>query len=140
MSEYEEKKLFIEKIAQACDLLYDLSMEGSRITGRAKNNDDLIKVTNLLRDAEKIEEELSFSSNGLIITFYKVLNIFKNFDKLLNDSNYRRDVPAQFFYLIESKKAFYFDRVDSYFENYLNIIDLLRKSLLQVHPIYQCSD
>ncbi|WP_303751435.1 hypothetical protein [Acinetobacter baumannii] len=67
MSEYEEKKLFIEKIAQACDLLYDLSMEGSRITGRAKNNDDLIKVTNLLRDAEKIEEELSFSSNGLII-------------------------------------------------------------------------
>ncbi|HCQ9784843.1 TPA: hypothetical protein OMR00_003837, partial [Acinetobacter baumannii] len=54
MSEYEEKKLFIEKIAQACDLLYDLSMEGSRITGRAKNNDDLIKVTNLLRDAEKI--------------------------------------------------------------------------------------
>ncbi|HBH9962305.1 TPA: hypothetical protein KYE68_003350, partial [Acinetobacter baumannii] len=105
MSEYEEKKLFIEKIAQACDLLYDLSMEGSRITGRAKNNDDLIKVTNLLRDAEKIEEELSFSSNGLIITFYKVLNIFKNFDKLLNDSNYRRDVPAQFFYLIESKKA-----------------------------------
>ncbi|HGH3320995.1 TPA: hypothetical protein ACJKZQ_004081, partial [Acinetobacter baumannii] len=29
-------------------------------------------------------------------------------------------------YLIESKKAFYFDRVDSYFENYLNIIKIYK--------------
>lgn len=119
-------KLFVQKIARVCELLDGLSMDESRITGNVQNSSDLPEVTNLLLEAEGIDDELAPIIQGSKITFYKVNQIFKNFEKLINDSSYRRKVPADYFYLVEDKKAFYIDEESDYFSNYLNIIKLYK--------------
>jgi hypothetical protein len=72
-------------------------MDESRISGIARNSTDLAEISLLLQQAEELEDELSHEVQGLNITFYKVSQIFKNFEKLLNNSSYRRKVPASNF-------------------------------------------
>lgn len=119
-------KLFVQKIARVCELLDGLSMDESRITGIARNSTDLAEISLLLQQAEELEDELSHEVQGLNITFYKVSQIFKNFEKLLNNSSYRRKVPASNFYLIEDRQAFYQDEQSIFFNNYLKIIELYK--------------
>lgn len=119
-------KLFVQKIARVCELLDGLSMDESRITGIARNLTDLAEINLLLQQAEQLEDELSPQVQGLNITFYKVSQIFKNFEKLLNNSSYRRKVPASNFYLIDDKQAFYQDEESNFFNNYLKIIELFK--------------
>lgn len=119
-------KLFVQKIARVCELLDGLSMDESRITGNVRNSSDLSEVTNLLLEAEGIDDDLAPIIQGSKITFYKVNQIFKNFEKLISDSSYRRKVPADYFYLVEDKRAFYIDEESDYFSNYLNIIKLYK--------------
>ena len=119
-------KLFVQKIARVCELLDGLSMDESRISGIARNSTDLAEISLLLQQAEELEDELSHEVQGLNITFYKVSQIFKNFEKLLNNSSYRRKVPASNFYLIEDRQAFYQDEQSIFFNNYLKIIELYK--------------
>lgn len=117
-------RLFIEKIAKVCELLDDLSIDGSRITGIVKNQENLQEVKSLLQQAEDINDELSHDIQNSKVTFYKVHGIFKDFEKLLTDSNYRRALPSNSFYFIDDKQVFYNDVDNIYFEKYLKLINL----------------
>lgn len=119
-------KLFIQKIAQICQLLDDLSMDGLHITGIAKNTVDLQVISSLLKDAGDVDSYFDYEINILNVKFYKVASIFKNFEKLLSDSGYRRNTPSDSFYLVDDKQAYYSDEDNSFFINYLNIIKLYR--------------
>jgi len=119
-------KLFVQKITRVCELLDGLSMDGSRITGTVRNSTDLSEIEQLLQEAERLEDDLSHEIQGLKVTFYKVSRIFKNFEKLLSDSNYRRRCPADNFYLIDDKQAFYVDEENPFFNNYLKVIELYK--------------
>lgn len=119
-------KLFIQKIAKVCELLDDLSIEQSRITGIVKNQENLEDIKKLLEEAESIEDDLSHDIQNLKVTFYKVEGIFKNFQKLLSDSNYRRTLPVDNFYFIDNKQAFYSDEESLYFDKYINLIKLYK--------------
>ena len=117
-------KLFIQKIAKVCELLDELSMDGIHITGIAKNSIDLQIISSLLKDAEDIDSYFDFEVIQSKIKFYKVATIFKNFEKLLSDSGYRRNTPSDSFYLVDDKQAYYSDENNNFFNHYLNIIKL----------------
>lgn len=118
------EKQFIKKIAQVCELLDNLSMEGRHVTGVPKNSVDLLKIQQLLSELQKIEPEFDDDSNGSKIKFDRTASIFKNFEKLLGQSDYRRKIPCNSFYLVDDKQAYYTDEDNSFFYNYINIIKL----------------
>lgn len=117
-------KLFIQKIANVCDLLDELSMDGIHITGIAKNSIDLQTISLLLQDAEDLDSEFVYDINGLNVKLYRVASIFKNLEKLLSASEYRRNTPFDSFYLVDNKQAYYSGEDNPFFNHYLNIIKL----------------
>lgn len=124
-SNISDRKLFIQRIAKVCEMLDQLQMQGRSITGRAKSDSDydvIRKILDNLKESDEFLDPEYLSNNN--IKFQKTSDVFYNFEKLLNNSLYRRQIPASNFYLVEPGQAFFFNEDNIYFHKYLNILKL----------------